>query len=79
MHSKLIEQILYGQLYIAEDRAQKSRANRFTSMHGDSCHPSVCMPQKNMAAAGANDLKAHPLKYYLLALQARKAGHTEIC
>lgn len=75
------KKFFYRQLDIAQDRPKKTRAERFAAVHRYGRYSAVRMPQKYVAAPRPHDLKSKFLQktHQFLALEARKASHTEIC
>lgn len=77
----MLEQFFYSQLYVAKDGAEETGAKSLAGMNRNGGDSSILMPQKNVAAAGSNDLETDLSEdsYDFLALQPRKTSHTEIC
>ena len=75
------KQILHRQLYIAQNRSQKARANDFARMYWNSRHPSIRVSQEDVTTPSPRNYKTGLFEetYQFLTLQTGKATHTEIC
>jgi len=78
---KQVRQRVDRQLNIAQDRAQQTRTNRFTGMHGNCSRPTVGVPEKDVTPAGPLHDEACSFEGAdeFFSLEAWKARHTETC
>jgi hypothetical protein len=56
----VLEQLFYGQLDIAQDRAKKARAKSLARMNWNGRDSAIVVPQENVAATSPNDLETDP-------------------
>ncbi len=75
------KQLLHRQLNITENSPQKAGPDCFARMHRYRSHPSVLVFEEDVTTSSPNNFKSNFFEktYEFLALQARKASHTEIC
>jgi len=50
--------VFTGQLRVAEDLRQQSRANGLATVHGNRCRASIWMPKKMVTAVDPSDLES---------------------